>query len=254
MVLLSPFHCLISRQRAWSSSSGTRTPNSEQLSHCCCDPRCIKLLEKLWIIGERREEGVFYSKVEIQHLMSKVWRSCEIILLRTEAVWLYPVAGGGREGKGLCAITFECVFGREGRSLLLHLASPGELRSRHPPPLTSSHSRAPLALLPCLALPRWPSREVEREREEGADRNISGYEPAAVCFSSPLERCAASGFSVHAAGAAYQGKHQGQKNTLSKTHRMSLVIILRVLRPQNTPSWRSLPPDELCVIPPQTSC
>lgn len=50
--------------------------------------------------------------------------------------------------------------------------------------------------------------------EEGADRNISGYELVAVCFS-PLERCAASGLPFPAAGAPSR-EHTEAKNMISK--------------------------------------
>ena len=118
---------------------------------------------------------------------------------------------------------------------------------------------APLALLPCLALPRWPSREEggERrgERGEGADRNISGCEPAAVCFS-PLERCAASGVSLPAAGAATRENTEA-KNLLSKAPDVSghkLQSGETPHMPTKQPKLKITALIALCVISPQPCC
>lgn len=94
----------------------------------------------------------------------------------------------------------------------MDLASPGELRSRHPPPRSSGSPTLPAAAK--VTFQRAGERPRDREREEGADRNISGYETAAVCLS-PSERCAASGVSLPAAGATSR-ENTKPKNMLSQ--------------------------------------
>ena len=138
-------------------------------------------------------------------------------------------------------------------------ASPGELRSRQPP------------LLLWLSCPAWRCQgdllekrgreggreEGERggERGEGADRNISGCEPAAVCFS-PLERCAASGVSLPAAGAATR-ENTGAKNVLSKAPDVSghkLQSGETPHAPTKRPKLKITALMALCVISPQPCC
>lgn len=128
------------------------------------------------------------------------------------------------------------VFGGWGRSILLDPVSPGEqMNPPTPPPPSATPS-------PCSAQARWPSREAGRG--EGADRNISGYEPAAVCFSSPgtkkekRKKVQCQRRVPPRSRSSYQGKHWSQEICSAK-HRMSMVISWRAeKRPARIPALK----------------
>lgn len=149
-----------------------------------------------------------------------------------------------------CSFAF-FFFGRWGRSILLDPVSPGEQMSSPPHPTPPPPSAPPS---PCSAQARWPSREAGRG--EGADRNISGYEPAAVCFSSPGKKKEKEEKKVQCqprvpprSRSSYQGKHWSQEICSAK-HRMSMVISWRVeKRPARIPALKQ--GEDVCAISPQ---